>query len=81
MVSIHFAILVVLFLFAFSIGRTFGRAEAGVLFNKRLNSIISALQKVETLASLKGEDISKLSTDDLVHRAKKQLKIADDTNE
>lgn len=45
-----------------------------------MQSLISALKKVDTLAALRGEDVSKLSTDEIVRRTKKQLESEDDTN-
>ena len=78
MVTVNFFVIVLLSLLSFSLGRTFGRVESSIQMTNKLNSIIVAMKKVETLASLKGEDISKLSTDEIVHRTKKQMEIKDD---
>jgi len=78
MVNVHFAFIALLALAAFSLGRTFGKVESSILFSQRVNLIISALRKVETLASLKGENIEKLSTEELVHRTQKHLNELED---
>lgn len=75
MVEIHFFVLVFLSFLSFSLGRTFGRVESSTLFNARIQATIEALKKVEQLASLKGEDLSKLPTTEIVARAQKQLEI------
>lgn len=67
------------FLGVFWIGRMAGRVEATLEFNIRIQKTIAALKKVETLAMLKGEDVSKLSTEELVSRANKQMVVTDDT--
>ena len=77
MVTIHLAILAIILIFAFSIGRVFGRVETTLKVYAKMNAIISALKKVNELASLRGEDISKLSTDELIRRAENQIKIKD----
>jgi replicative superfamily II helicase len=59
----------------FLFGRYCGRVEAAIIFSQRINLIIDAIRKVEKLASLRGEDISKLTSDEIVHRAQKQMEI------
>lgn len=75
MVSSTFLLFCGATLFAFSLGRVSGRVEASLAFQRRMNDIIDALKKVEQLAVLKGEDISKLSSQEIVHRTQKQLEI------
>ena len=75
MVTVHFAVVVLLALLSFSLGRTFGRIQSSVDFSNTLRLVLSALKKVETLAALKGEDVSKLSAEELIHRTRKQLEI------
>lgn len=77
MVTIHFAFLVIIVIFAFSVGKTFGRIETSIIFNRKLTSIISALKKVNQIAALRGEDIAKMSTEEIVRRTENQLKIKD----
>lgn len=78
MVTSQFLIICFVTLLAFSLGRVSGRLEASVMFSRRMNDIIGALKKVEQLAELKGEDVSTLSSQELVHRTQKQLDIKDD---
>ena len=78
MVSTTTLLLVASHLFVFFIGRIYGQVEATFAFSKRINSIIEALRKVNELAALKGEDISNLSTQEILHRTKKQMEIKDD---
>lgn len=81
MITVHFAVFVLLALLSFSLGRTFGRVQSSIEFSNTLRLILSALKKVETLAALKGEDISKLSTEELIHRTTKQLQIKEDADD
>lgn len=62
----------------FSFGRSAGRLEGSILMAQRFNTIISAIKKVENLAQLKGEDVSKISSEELVARAEKYLKQVQD---
>lgn len=78
MVSSTFVYTIVASFVCFMFGRYCGRVEATILFGRRLNAIIDAMRKVEKLASLKGEDMSKLSTSEIVHRTQKQMEITDD---
>lgn len=65
-------------LLTFSLGRLSGRVEASMLYNKKLKDLLEAIKKVEQLASLRGEDVSKLSSDEILYRAKKQLELKHD---
>lgn len=65
-------------LLVFLIGRIYGQVESAIAFSKRINSIIDAMRKVENLAALKGEDISNLSTQEILNRTKKQMEIKND---
>lgn len=78
--NVQFLAMALLALFSFSLGRTFGRVETTLSFNHKMQLLISAMRKVDTLASLKGEDMSKLSTEEIVRRTKKQLE-SEDNNE
>lgn len=78
MVTSHFLLMCFLSLLSFSLGRVAGRLEASAIFSRRMNEIIGALKKVEQLAELRGEDVTKLSPQELVHRTQKQLDIKDD---
>ena len=73
----HLLIVGVIFV-AFFFGRFVGRVESSILFSNHIASVIDAIRKVETLAALKGEDISKLSAEEIVLRANKQLQIKKD---
>jgi hypothetical protein len=48
------------------------------MFGQHINAIIDAMRKVEKIAALRGEDVSKLSTSEIVHRTQKQMEIAND---
>lgn len=78
MVSSSFLYTVVASLISFLFGRYCGRIEAAILFGQRINHIIDAMRKVEKLASLKGEDVSKLSTSEIVYRTQKLMETKDD---
>jgi hypothetical protein len=78
MVSSTFIYTVIASLISFLFGRYCGRVEAAIIFGQRINSIIDAMRKVEKIAALKGEDMSKLSTSEIVHRTQKQMEIIDD---
>ena len=72
------ALLVISYIATFLIGRVYGQVESALIFTQRINSIIDALKKVENLALLKGEDLSKLSTKDLIERARKHMETRND---
>lgn len=78
MVNESVLLIVVIALVFFSLGRVSGRLEATLLFRQRMNDIIGALKKVEQLAVLRGEDMSKLSSEEIVTRTQKQLEIKSD---
>lgn len=78
MVEIHFFVIVLLSFISFSLGRVVGRLESSLLMTTRLNSIIDALKKIQTISSLRGEDVSKLSSEELIRRIQKQLELEDD---
>lgn len=74
----QFIAIVLASLLSFSVGRIFGRVETTAVFNQRLQQILAAMRKVETLAHLRGEDLSKLSTEEIAYRTKKQLEMKGD---
>jgi hypothetical protein len=78
MVTVHFAALVLIGVLSFFVGRTFGRVESVLQFNRRMQDIILALKKVENLAELRGEKLASLSADEIVHRTKRQLELKGD---
>ena len=76
MVGEYYLILFVGVFFAgYSLGRLAGRIEVSLTFQQNMPAIISALKKVQQLAELRGEDASKLSTQEIVIRIQKQLDI------
>lgn len=75
MVTTHFLVMVLLSLLCFSVGRLAGRMEASLIMTQRLNQIIHALKKIETVSALKGENLANLSTEELVNRIQKQMEI------
>lgn len=77
MVTIHFIMLCFISLLCFSLGRAYGRIEAGLIFNQKINSIITALKRVQQLAELRGEDLTKVSSEEIVYRTQKQLELKD----
>jgi len=68
MVTVHFAALVLIAMLSFFIGKTYGRVESILLFNRRMRDIVAALKKVESLAELRGEKLASLSADESVYR-------------
>jgi hypothetical protein len=80
MVTIHFFVIVLLSLLSFSLGRLAGRMESSIIMTRRLNSIIMALKRVETISSLKGEDLTNVSSEELVRRINKQMELDDGQN-
>lgn len=65
-------------LLCFSLGRSIGRLEGSVSMAHKFNTILSAIKKVENLAQLKGEDLSKISPEELIARAEKYLSRTQD---
>jgi hypothetical protein len=78
MVTIHFFVIMFLSFLCFSLGRLAGRMESSILMSRRLNCIMLALKKVETISSLKGENLANVSSEELVKRINKQLELEDD---
>lgn len=78
MVNSTFVYCVVSSFVCFLFGRYCGRVEASIMFGQHINAIIDAMRKVEKIAALRGEDVSKLSTSEIVHRTQKQMEIAND---
>lgn len=70
--------IIISYLIVFLAGRICGQFESAVLYSQRINSVIDAIKKVENLAALKGEDLSKVSTKELVERARKQMELKKD---
>jgi proline racemase len=81
MVTIHFAFIAILALGCFSLGRTFGRVECSLAYQKRISAIVEAVKKAEQLAALKGESLASLSTEEIVHRTQKQMEIKENEND
>jgi len=77
MVTSQFLIICFLSFLSFSLGRVVGKLEASAIFSRRMNDIVGALKKVEQLAELRGEDLTKLSSQEIVNRTQKQLEIKD----
>lgn len=75
MVNFTSILLVLSYLFVFLFGRVYGRIESSIIFSQRINAIIDAIRRVENLASLKGEDLSKVPTQEIIERTKKQMEI------
>lgn len=80
MVTIHGLVIALIALVCFSLGRVSGRVEASLLYSSRLNDILTALKKVGEIASLKGEDLTKLTTEEIVHRTRKQMELNNDND-
>lgn len=76
--STQFAAIVLATLLSFFLGRTFGRIETTIALNHKIHLIITAMRKVEKLAALRGEDVSKISLDELLRRTETQLQVKDD---
>lgn len=73
----YFIFIALAFFGGYSLGRLAGRIEASFVFQERMSLIISSLRKVQQLAELRGEDISKLPPQEVVDRIQKQLEIKD----
>jgi hypothetical protein len=78
MVTSNFFVMLFLSLLCFSLGRIAGRIESSLMMTNRLNSMMLALKKIETISSLKGENLSNLSTEELVSRIQKQMELDDE---
>lgn len=78
MVTSNFFVMLLLSLLCFSVGRLTGRMESSIIMTRRLNSMMLALKKIETISSLKGENLSNISTEELVNRIQKQMELEDD---
>jgi hypothetical protein len=68
-------ILVIVSLFVYNIGKVVGRVEQVTATNTLIVDLINSIKKVEQLSELKGEDASKLSTQEFVYRVQKQLEL------
>lgn len=71
-------ITVLLMIGAYSLGVAAGEFRANNATSARLQQIFTALKKVTDLATLRGEDISKLSDSELMSRIQKQLEVHND---
>ena len=75
--------LTILFIFLnvifFFMGRSLGRVEMSIQMRREILGIIDAVRKVEHVSSLKGEDISKMSIDDLMKKVKDQMNLKNDS--
>jgi hypothetical protein len=80
MVTVNFFVIVLISLLCFSVGQMSGRIEASVLYSNRLHEILTAMKKVSEIASLRGEDLTKLSTEEIVTRTKKHLELKDENS-
>ena len=80
MVTSNFFVMLLLSMLCFSLGRIVGKMESAVMMTNRLNSIMLALKKIETVSSLKGENLSTLSTEELVNRIQKQMELENDNH-
>jgi hypothetical protein len=60
-------------IFFFFFGKLAGKLEATLALRGEVTKIITATQKVQNLANLKGEDISKISDQEFIERIKVQL--------
>lgn len=69
---------IVSYVCVFLFGRIYGQIESSMLFSRRINALIEAMRKVENLATLRGEDLSKISTNEWVERTRKQMDITND---
>jgi cell fate (sporulation/competence/biofilm development) regulator YmcA (YheA/YmcA/DUF963 family) len=76
--SSQFAAIALATMLSFFLGRTFGRIETTIALNQKIHLIVSAMRKVEKLATLRGEDVSKISVDELLRRTETQLQVKDD---
>jgi hypothetical protein len=80
MVTSNFFVMLLLSMLCFSLGRIVGKMESAAMMTNRLNSIMLALKKIETVSSLKGENLSTLSTEELVNRIQKQMELENDNH-
>jgi hypothetical protein len=43
-----------------------------------MNEVLTAMKRVNEVASLKGEDLTKLTTEEIVQRTRKQMELNND---
>jgi len=72
-----FIVIAFLMFFSYMLGSVFGELRAIHATNERLKNFLVALKKVSDLATLRGEDFSKLSDTELLDRIQKQLEVYD----
>lgn len=78
MVTVHALVIVFISFVCFSLGRLSGRAEAYIIFSKRLNDIVCAIKKLDEISSLRGQNISNMSAEEIVQRTKKIMELDDE---
>jgi len=78
MVTANFFVIVFISLLCFSLGRVYGRAESSLVYSNRMNEVLTAMKRVNEVASLKGEDLTKLTTEEIVQRTRKQMELNND---
>lgn len=64
----------------YSLGRSVGRAEVYLRLQKENAKLVVAVNKVEQLAKLKGENLNMLSQDELLRRIEEQRKLLEESN-
>jgi hypothetical protein len=62
-------------------GKALGKVEMSIQMRSEILRIIDAVKKVEQVSSLKGEDISKMSVDDLMKKVKDQMNLSKNESE
>ena len=77
MVTANFFVIVFISLLCFSLGRVYGRAESSLIYSSRLNDVLTAMKRINEVASLKGED---LTTEEIVKRTRKQMELNNDND-
>lgn len=75
------ALFVIFNVIFFFMGKALGKLEMSILMRSEILSIIDAVRKVEQVSSLKGEDINKMSIDELMNRVKVQMQLKKDDGE
>jgi hypothetical protein len=76
MIEMTIILLIFLNIIVFFMGKALGKVEMSIQMRSEILRIIDAVKKVEQVSSLKGEDISKMSVDDLMKKVKDQMNLS-----
>jgi hypothetical protein len=81
MIEMTIILLIFLNIIVFFMGKALGKVEMSIQMRSEILRIIDAVKKVEQVSSLKGEDISKMSVDDLMKKVKDQMNLSKNESE